>query len=47
MYIVGVQCAGYLDIHFTVELPAKELRHLPRKCRRAGPRTEKSYKPIK
>jgi hypothetical protein len=45
MYISGVQRAGCLDIYFTVKLPAKELRHLPRKCRRAAPRTEKSDKP--
>jgi hypothetical protein len=29
--IPGVQSAGWLDIHFTVELPTKELRHLQRK----------------
>jgi hypothetical protein len=29
----------------TSELPAKVLRHLPRKCRREAPPTEKSDKP--
>jgi hypothetical protein len=28
-----------------LELPAKVLRHLPKKCRRAAPRAEKSDKP--
>jgi hypothetical protein len=34
--ILGIRSAGWLDIHVTVERPAKGLRHLPRKMPPCG-----------